>query len=150
MCNKTYSKMCKKRFIPKKNTLKNVQNAFNDWILKLYTHYPPYSREQYFFGSFPHGNDIYDTFNATQVSWYADEHGKVNVKDIYHLENIQDEYKTLQKKIPCLKNAILPHKKKGTYKDPWQSFYTNQTIVNIMQQVYDIDFKYFGYSKYII
>jgi len=94
-------------------------------------------------------NDIYNTFNATQASWYADEDGNVNVDDIYHLENIQSDYKILQEKIPCLKTGKLPHKKKGKYKDPWQNFYTNKTVVKIMQEVYDIDFEYFGYSKYI-
>ena len=143
VCRERYTERCKKRFIPRSNTYSD----FNDWIMKLYGKYPPSSREHYYFGSLPHENGIYDTFNATQTSWFVDEYGKINVDDIYYLENIEEDFEILKTKIPCLKGGQLPHKKKGTYSNPWQSYYTNQTIVKIMDEVYDIDFKNFNYSK---
>ena len=144
-CSKKTSFGCRQRFIPTQ-TPKDAVHSFHEWILKLYTHYPPTHPKNYLFGSLAHGNNRYPAFNATQASWFVNTQGSIDVGHIYRFENLQHDFETLKQDIPCLKPAVLGHKKKGTYRQRWQDFYKNEKILHIMQEVYAIDFEIFGYS----
>jgi len=125
--------------------------AFHEWIAKLYEAYPPGSPEQYLFGSKGHGNEEYATFNSTQTSWMVDEQGQsIVVKEIFHLEDLDSgDFDKLSNAIPCLSQSSSQTMvtRNQTPKYPLlSSFRGNERTNRIMQEVYDVDYRNFGYE----
>lgn len=165
---------CKDRLIPLDNlSSKPVEEqveAFHRYFLQLYQTYPPGSPKHYLFGSLGHGNEVFDTFNATQTSWLVDENGEIAVDHIFHLESLSTDLEMLAKDLPCLYNEVMdystdddddeedsevgrsrgllemirenPSKKYPDYKLFGNNDWTNQ----IIREVYGVDYKNFGYK----
>jgi len=176
------SGVCKERLIPEEIWGEAVSKlsddekiqSFHRWLVKLYEKYPPGSEESYFFGSKTVGNHENKSFNATQTSWLVDDNDAIVVKDIIHLEQLDESMKQLTDAIPCLKSpdeTIVSatsrqlrvngrkHNKKDdnkkvefdhanvTPKYPdWKLFAKDEMTRKIIQEVYEVDFKNFGYE----
>ncbi|KAL3936672.1 MAG: hypothetical protein SGARI_002453 [Bacillariaceae sp.] len=101
-------KKCKERLVPTEDIFSEsdeVQiDAFHKYFHKLYETYPPGRKDHYLFGSLGHGNEAFDTFNATQTSWVVDDKGEIAVKHIFHLETLSDDFEKLAHDLPCLYN----------------------------------------------
>lgn len=168
---KSNPQICRDRLIPKEvrgNKMLALSDeekivAFHKWVNLLYEAYPPGSEEQYFFGSRSQGNQENKSFNATQTSWLVDNNDKIVVNDIYQLESIDEHMDKLTDAIPCLKEesdskskdlgetgrgkAVEFSHKNVTPKYPdWKLFAQNERTRKIINQVYDVDFRNFGYE----
>ena len=143
---------CQERLIPDLDlpSMSDEQKieAFHQWIQKLYAKFPPGHPEHYRFGAAGHGNEIYDTFGASQTSWMVDSDGEMVVKDIYKLEEISNDISKMAEKIPCLKNGPLDMAKKNkTSKYPdYTLFAKDATTKKIINEVFADDFKLLGYD----
>uniref|UniRef100_A0A7S4RXA4 JmjC domain-containing protein n=1 Tax=Ditylum brightwellii TaxID=49249 RepID=A0A7S4RXA4_9STRA len=150
-CDKPYSK-CNERLIQVLDLDSMTDNekikAFHEWIVKLYDTFPPGSPEHYRFGSDGRGNEVYDTFGASQTSWNADANGNIVVKDFYKLEELSEDMSVLANRIPCLKNGPLDMLKKNeTPKYPdFMLFAKAERTKKIINEVFADDFKNFGYD----
>ena len=122
--------------------------AFHDWIQKLYKTFPPGVPDHYRFGTAGHGNEVYRTFGASQMSWLIDSEGKMVVKDIYKLEELSQDFSSLADNIPCLKRGPVEMAKKNkTSKYPdYMLFSKNEETNKIINEVFADDFKHFGYE----
>ena len=126
-------------------------NAFHEWVLKLYSRYPPGSDFDYRFGSLGHGNEGMISFNSTQTSWIVDENDKITVNKIYHLENLDDELNEIILSIPCLisnqrqQDAIKMMQNPNTHPN-FKLFDKNKKTNQIINEVYAVDFQNFGYK----
>mmetsp|Transcript_21980 Transcript_21980/g.47125 ORF Transcript_21980/g.47125 Transcript_21980/m.47125 type:complete len:227 (+) Transcript_21980:583-1263(+) len=141
------------RMIPIKNISssssdKEKIDAFHEWMWNLYQAHPPGSPQHYLFGSKGHGNEEYHTMNATQTSWLVDETGQeIVVKNIFKLENMNEEIARLSQEIPCLAKAGAAIEKNKTPKYPHYSrFADNERTNRIMREVYALDYSNFGYG----
>ena len=150
-CDKRNSK-CSERLIPTLD-LDSISDeekieAFHDWILKLYKKFPPGSLDHYRFGAAGHGNEVYDTFGASQTSWLVDANGEMVIKDIYQLEELSKDISKLADNIPCLKNGPLDMAKENkTSKYPhYLLFAKDEQTKNIINEVFADDFKHLGYD----
>jgi len=150
-CDKPHNK-CEERMIPDVDLEDMSDEAkielFHEWLYKLYEKFPPGHPEHYRFGASGHGNEIYDTFGATQTSWLVDQKGKMVVKDIYKLEELSKDISTLAKYIPCLKNGPLEMTKENkTSKYPhYTLFAEDEQTKKIINEVFAVDFKNLGYD----
>eukprot|EP00533_Pseudo-nitzschia_delicatissima_P000458 CAMPEP_0116110366 /NCGR_PEP_ID=MMETSP0327-20121206/17864_1 /TAXON_ID=44447 /ORGANISM="Pseudo-nitzschia delicatissima, Strain B596" /LENGTH=950 /DNA_ID=CAMNT_0003603507 /DNA_START=7 /DNA_END=2859 /DNA_ORIENTATION=+ len=143
---------CDERLIPdvKLDSLSDEEKiaAFHVWIKKLYKKFPPGNTEHYRFGAAGHGNEVYDTFGASQTSWMVDPDGNRVVKDMYKLEDLSTDISTLAKNIPCLKKGPLELAKKNkTSKYPdFMLFAEDEETKKIINEVFADDFKNLGYD----
>jgi len=148
----TPNNKCEERLIPVLDfdsmTDDEKIEAFTEWIVKLYDTFPPGSPEHYRFGAAGHGNEVYDTFGASQTSWNVDANGKMVTKDFYKLEELSKDISVLANKIPCLKNGPLDMAKKNkTSKYPdFMLFAKDERTKKIINEVFADDFKIFGYD----
>ena len=122
--------------------------AFDTWLEQMYHEFPPDSRDHYQFGSHGHGNEEYETFNATQTSWLVDPDGHMAVNRVYKLEDLSQDMSELAGAIPCLERG--PIEMTNENPSPKYPHYTlfaeNETTKRIIQQVYAVDFENFGYE----
>eukprot|EP00522_Entomoneis_paludosa_P004477 CAMPEP_0172475438 /NCGR_PEP_ID=MMETSP1065-20121228/69870_1 /TAXON_ID=265537 /ORGANISM="Amphiprora paludosa, Strain CCMP125" /LENGTH=932 /DNA_ID=CAMNT_0013233641 /DNA_START=1 /DNA_END=2795 /DNA_ORIENTATION=- len=158
-------KVCRDRLIPQnvrgdgmfELSDKDKIGAFHQWVSDLYEEYPPTSKQHYYFGSKTQGNDENPEFNATQTSWLVDENDKIVVKEIIQLEHLDDSMHILTKNIPCLlgedqspgshpKGVEFSHKNKTPKYPDWKLFAKNKKTRRIINEVYEVDFKNFGYD----
>lgn len=60
-------------------------------------------------GSKGHGNEDYDTFNATQTSWMVDpkDTSKIAVQKIYKLEELSTNMDELMEAIPYIAKPLI-------------------------------------------
>ncbi len=143
---------CKDRLIPDLDldSMSDAEKiaAFHVWIKELYKEFPPGTPNHYRFGAAGHGNEVYDTFGASQTSWMVDPDGNMVVKDIYKLEELSKDISKLAEKIPCLKSGPLEMDKKNkTSKYPdWKLFTENEETKKIINEVFAEDFKHLGYD----
>lgn len=150
-CDKENNK-CEERLIPDLDldSMSDEEKieAFHVWIQKLYKKFPPHHPEHYRFGASGHGNEIYETFGASQMSWLIDPEGNMVVKDIYKLEELGKDISTLAKNIPCLKNGPLDMAKENkTSKYPHYSLFAKDEVTKkIINEVFADDFKHLGYD----
>lgn len=127
-------------------------SVFHEWLEKLYQEYPTNSPDHYKFGSYGHRNEKYGTFNATQTSWLVDPQGELAVKKVYKLEELSDErtMTELADAIPCLKNSegdiSLRHDNISPSYPHYMLFAENSNTTRIMNEVYAVDFRNFGYG----
>ena len=122
--------------------------AFHAWIKELYERFPPGDPKHYRFGAAGHGNEVYDTFGASQTSWMVDPDGNMVVQDIYKLEELSKDISKLAEKIPCLNDGSLEMSKKNkTAKYPdWKLFAENEETKKIINEAFADDFKNLGYD----
>ncbi|KAL7545983.1 hypothetical protein ACHAWF_013898 [Thalassiosira exigua] len=119
---------------------------FHEWIAAMYAKYPPGSPGHYLFANKGHGNEEYETFGATQLSWMVDEEGSVAVDSVLKLEDLSGDPSLLSAYIPCLQGAEMEkHNKTPKYPD-FTLFAENERTKKIMQEVYAEDFATFGYE----
>eukprot|EP00536_Pseudo-nitzschia_multiseries_P009753 jgi/Psemu1/288658/fgenesh1_pg.282_\ len=150
-CEKRNSK-CEERLIPTLDldSMSDEEKieAFHEWIVKLYNAFPPGSPEHYRFGAAGHGNEVYDTFGATQTSWNVDANGDMVVKHFFKLEELSKDISELADNIPCLKNGPLNMAKENkTSKYPnFMLFAKDEQTKNIINEVFADDFRNFGYK----
>ena len=150
-CDKENNK-CEERLIPDLDLDSMSDNekieAFHVWIQKLYKKFPPDHPEHYRFGASGHGNEIYETFGASQMSWLIDPEGNMVVTDIYKLEELSKDISTLAKNIPCLKNGPLDMAKENkTSKYPHYSLFAKHEVTKkIINEVFADVFKHLGYD----
>lgn len=126
-------------------------NAFHEWIMSIYSAYPPGSHEHYLFGSKGHGNEEFSSFNSTQTSWLVDDKGDFVVKSIFRLEELSKNMDILTHAIPCLENENEEHvemEKSNVTPDypDIEMFKSNEQTMRIIREVYAVDFKNFGYE----
>jgi Sulfotransferase family len=150
---------CRSRLIPTQidldsmSTAKKIE-AFHRHIQVMYHLYPPGSHEQHLFGSLGHGNQLFDTFNATQTSWLVDEDGKMAVKRIFRLESLSEDMAKLAEDLPCLQNdpegrrklLEMAHENAGPNYPDYKLFGRNQRTNEIFREVYAVDYQNFGYD----
>jgi len=146
--------------------------AFHQWIGDLYEAYPPGSPDQYLFGSLGHGNEATISFNNTQTSWLIDEKDEIVVDNIFHLEDLSKNMAALTESIPCLGNkdkdgsnyyddaevsrmlkeekthVDMIHSNAAPKYPDYTKFTKNKKTIRIMEDVFDVDYKNFGYKKY--
>jgi len=140
-----------KRLLPKGaiylTTDEEKIDAFHGWIHLLYENYPPGSRDNYILGSKGHGNEDYSTFNATQTSWMIDPQGEIAVKKVFKLEELSSNMNELSDEIPCLKQAEMLANNNISPKYPHYTKFTgNKRTSRIINEVFDVDFRNFGYD----
>ena len=177
-CSRKKKDWCKDRLIPvglDLNSLSDEQKIeeFHTYFSKLYDKYPPGSPNHYLLGSRSHGNDRFDTFNATQTSWLVDEKGEIAVKNIFHLETLSKDMSKLAQDLPCLndnsnddgsgdddddddddsnetskdRNLVEMVHKNQTPKYPdYKLFGHNEHTNRILKEVFAVDFANFGYD----
>ena len=124
--------------------------AFHSWMDELYKAHPPGSPTNYLMGSKGHGNEEYDTFNATQTSWMVDpdDNNKIAVQKVYKLEELSTNMKEMMEAIPCLKPAREMEKKNASKKTypHYTEFVKNEETNRIMREVFRVDYENFGYE----
>ncbi len=87
---------------------------------------------------------IYPVPHTNQLDWLIDPHGNVVVDFIGRFENLQNDWKTISKKLGIeqeLTHKNMNTKRTGSYTD----FYTEKTK-NIIGEKFKIDIEYFGYQ----
>ncbi|EJK74597.1 hypothetical protein THAOC_03713, partial [Thalassiosira oceanica] len=124
--------------------------AFHSWMANLYKAHPPGTPTNYLMGSKGHGNEDYDTFNATQTSWMVDpnDNNKIAVQKVYKLEELSTNMDEIASAIPCLKPAggmAKENASKKTYPH-YTKFSKNEKTNRIMREVFGIDYENFGYE----
>jgi hypothetical protein len=151
---------CNNRLIPVKADISTMTDAekidaFHKHVQGLYKKYPPGSKDHYLFGSLGHGNERFDTFNATQTSWLVDEEGQIAVKNVFHLESLSTDMGKLAQDLPCLRDKKEGERRKllemvhenATPKYPnYKLFGHNARTNEILREVYAVDYKNFGYE----
>jgi len=144
--------------------------AFHQWMGNLYEAHPPGSPDQYLIGSLGHGNEAILSFNNTQTSWLIDEKDEIVVDNIFHLEDLSKNMATLTEAIPCLGNkdenesnyyddakVSRTLKEEKTHVDmihsnttpkypDYKKFTKNEKTQRIMKELFDVDYKNFGYE----
>jgi len=124
--------------------------AFHSWMANLYKAHPPGTPTNYLMGSKGHGNEDYDTFNATQTSWMVDpnDNNKIAVQKVYKLEELSTNMDEMVEAIPCLKPAggmATKNASKKTYPH-YTKFSKNEKTNRIMREVFGVDYENFGYE----
>eukprot|EP00756_Hemistasia_phaeocysticola_P049329 Hpha_TRINITY_DN23793_c0_g1::TRINITY_DN23793_c0_g1_i1::g.93210::m.93210 len=100
------SRMCEARKLPPPRANTELTPAdFREWVHALHKAYPVGSPSEYLFSTFPHGNDVHPHFSASQYSWLIDGSGKLLVNDVFKLEELEDKWPTLQRRI-CGLSAV--------------------------------------------
>ena len=157
-CKKRNFNNCEKRHILKKYDYAQSDEekigAFHDWMWRASQAFPRGSPDQYLLGSLGHGNEEYQTFNSTQTSWLVDQNGDIVVKNIFHLENIDDDMITLAEAIPCLKDTAdsgeekveLDHLNPTPPYPHYTLFAKNEATNKIMKEFFYVDYTNFGYE----
>jgi len=127
-----------------------VRDEFRKWIRDIRAVFPPGHPKQYLFGSRSHGNDRDAWFNASQISWLVDARGKVLVEDIFKLEELEDKWPTLQRKICGLSTVsyaqamALARRNPSSHKS--HEFYYDEPTSRIVEEYMEADIRYFGYT----
>ena len=159
-CSQKERDWCADRLIPSgldaaSLTDEEKVEAFHKYFQKLYDQYPPGSPNHYLFGSRGHGNEKFDTFNATQTSWLVDEKGEIAVKHVFHLEILSEDMSRLAEDLPCLVNDEAEERRNllemvrvnQTPKYPdYKLFGENERTNHIMKEVFAVDYQNFGYE----
>lgn len=151
MCRNRYNSNCERRFIPKYGGWMQDPElavpAFHKWIRALHKAYPVGAKDEYFFGSLPHGNEMFPWFNSTQVSWFIDGTGKWMIDHVYKLEEIKTGYAKLQEELPCLRGSELGHEKSLEYPSN-KLFFHDTEIQEIMDMHFANDMRVLGYEPW--
>ena len=105
-------------------------------------------KDQHFFGSKSHGNERDAWFNASQISWFVDGSGAPLVDEIVRLEELEEFWPTLQKRVCGL--AKVPYADNGLRKNPsvhthYSYYYDDETRL-IVDEYMGNDLAAFGYK----
>ena len=143
---------CDKRLLPQAGPwLASVDLAtprFRAWIRDMAAAFPPGHPQQHLFGARFHGNERDAWYNASQISWMVDGRGAVLVDDIFKLEELQQHWPTLQRRVCSLRG--VPYADGGLRKNPsmhahYSRYYDDQTR-RIVAQYMQADIDRFGYT----
>ena len=144
---------CELRKLPEAGAWLKDQAAvvakFRTWIKEMAVAFPPGTSNSHFFGSRSHGNERDPWFNASQLSWLVDGKGKLLVKNIIKLEELEQSWPVLQKQIcgfastPYSDGADL---KRNPSTHAHYSTYYDADTRKLVEAYVDADLKAFGYS----
>jgi hypothetical protein len=153
---------CKDRSVPwhdlSSKSVEEQVEAFHGYFHRLYERYPPGSPRHYLFGSLGHGNEVFETFNATQTSWLVDASGEIAVDHIFHLESLSTDLDALARDLPCLyddeseepedvrKLLDMVHENPSEGYPDYRLFGRNERTNTILREVYGVDYENFGYE----
>ena len=70
---------------------------FREWVRHARRSHPPHAADAWRFTTREgHGNEQAPGFNASQISWLVDEGGKLIVREVYRLEDLERRWPELQ------------------------------------------------------
>ena len=106
-------------------------------------------RAHFFFGARSHGNELDRWFNASQISWLVDGAGKLLVKDVIKLEELEAAWPRLQARIcgfahtPYAADAGL---RRNPSSHGHYSEYYDAATRRIVDEYMGVDLRVFGYK----
>lgn len=103
--------------------------SFTDWVNQTY-------------GGHNHSNILITKMFFPQTEWLIDSEGNIDIDFIGRFENLQEDFKTLAKKLEI--DATLPHLN-PTNRGPYRDYYDSATK-DIVQQWFASDIEYFKYT----
>lgn len=84
------------------------------------------------------------TPHVNQLDWLVDPHGQLLVDFIGRFENLENDWKTISKRINLPK--ALPHKNRNRAKNKHYTEYYTLTTKQIIQEKFKTDIEYFQYQ----
>jgi len=111
--------------------LKEKNISFAEWVKKTYGKNKDslyYDNPQMFY---------------QQTDWLKDNNGKIDIDFIGKFENMNNDFKYIQKKIKIFNN--LPHLNK-TVPTNYKDFYTEKELIDIINDAFKEDIKLFNYT----
>ena len=127
---------------------------FRSWIRHVRQAHPPNSSRAWRFTTFDgHGNEQARTFNSSQTSWLVDEAGRLTVRAVYKLEELEQRWPELQRHVCGLRGVPYaaaradPRVREMDHPSrhaPFASYYDEATV-KIVGEYMDADISRFGY-----
>lgn len=124
-----------------------VAARFKEWIKALAAAFPLGTPKAHLFGARSHGNEYHKWYNASQTSWLVDGHGKLLVKKVIRLEDLNAEWPALQKAVCGLQRAsVSSTTRRNPSSHEHYSFYYDDETRRIVEAYSAPDFARFGYK----
>ena len=123
-------------------------HKFRAWIRAMGTKFPPGSKDAHLFGARSHGNEIDPWFNASQLSWLVDASGRVLVKEVIKLEDLEASWPKLQRGICGFAREAYADeaelKRNPSSHGHYSEYYDDETR-RLVEEYMEADLRTFGY-----
>lgn len=146
---------CNERLLPEAGAWlqepPKVAIEFRQWISRLAHAFPVGSQSAHLFGSRSHGNEIDPWFNASQLSWLVDAEGRMLVRDVIKLEELEKRWPHLQRSICGLRGVAYGTDPTATARrnpsaHKHYSYYYDEVARRIVERYVAADLQAFGYK----